>query len=121
MKQIVIVLFLALVIAPGCVSISDVKKWRKEDKFLLKSFGALCVADGLQTHSDWDSSRKELNPLVKNDTSMLAFGASSFYLTTLLADKYPKQRTGILFLANLVETFVVFRNHNHGVRIKFHK
>jgi len=103
----------------GCVGPQHIKKWKPEEKVLLGSLGALCVIDGLQTHSDWDSDRKELNPLVKDDASMIAFGATSFYLTTYTVDRLEDQRMLILVLANIIEISNVWHNHRIGIRIKF--
>lgn len=91
-----------------------VDKWETHDKVFATTYAGLIAVDYGQTVYALkpSSHRVEHNILIHDRASLNYEMGGCLYLTYLLADKFPKHRTIILILANMLEFGVTSSNKN---------
>ena len=94
MKQLIVVLFLALVVTPGCIS--NMKNWKKRDKVLAGTFTSVCLWDAYKTNITLS------HPDSQSKGSAIAFAVIGLWGTFFIADEAEDLRPYVLLGGTII-------------------
>jgi len=119
MKKKILLAVLTMFLVSGFAFAED-SSWTKGQKILLGTYLVAETIDYFQTREILANDKfYETNPLITDKESCNLVFLAGTGIVILSAHFFPKWRTGILVVANIIEWSYVGHNNYIGVRINF--
>jgi hypothetical protein len=109
-----ILMFLILLLSSGC----SFTNWDKRDKMLMGAVATLQTIDCIQTRQIVKED-DELNPLIYKEDVVIPYFIGTTYLYYLIADHFPKYRTGLLKTITGIQILNTGRNWYLDYKLRF--